>query len=38
MKWKLKVQLVKDPQEIAALFEVSVSLLQNDPSYFLAAM
>ena len=27
LKWKLKVQLVKDPHEMAALIEVSVGLL-----------
>ena len=38
MKWKLKVQLVKDPLEMVALIEVSISLLSNDPSCFLATM
>ena len=32
------MQLVKDPHEMVALIEVSVSLLSNDPSCFLATM
>ena len=32
------MQLVKDPHEMVALIGVSVSLLSNDPSCFLATM